>query len=47
LRSPIAVRSASPPRATEGGGITVAFATSAGTMPMRILRPGERIEVVP
>ena len=31
----------------QGGGITVAFATSAGTMPMRILRPGERIEVVP
>ena len=31
----------------QGGGITVAFATSAGTMPMRILLPGERIEVVP
>jgi hypothetical protein len=31
----------------QGGGITVAFATSTGTMPMRILRPGERIEVVP
>ena len=31
----------------QGGGITVAFATSGGTMPMRILRPGERIEVVP
>ena len=31
----------------QGGGITVAFATSSGTMPMRILRPGERIEVVP
>jgi hypothetical protein len=31
----------------QGGGITVAFATSAGAMPMRILRPGERIEVVP
>lgn len=27
----------------QGGGVTVAF----GTMPMRILRPGERIEVVP
>jgi hypothetical protein len=31
----------------QGGGVTVAFATSSGTMPMRILRPGERIEVVP
>jgi hypothetical protein len=31
----------------QGGGVTVAFATSAGTMPIRILRPGERIEVVP
>ncbi|WOH54136.1 hypothetical protein [Bradyrhizobium sp. sBnM-33] len=31
----------------QGGGITVAFATSTGTMPMRILRPGDRIEVVP
>jgi hypothetical protein len=31
----------------EGGGVTIAFATSAGTMPMRILRPGEQIEVVP
>jgi hypothetical protein len=30
-----------------GGGVTVAFATSTGTMPMRILRPGERVEVVP
>jgi hypothetical protein len=30
-----------------GGGVTVAFATSSGTMPMRVLRPGERIEVVP
>ena len=29
------------------GGITIAFATSAGAMPMRILRPGERIEIVP
>ncbi|HMM88939.1 hypothetical protein [Bradyrhizobium sp.] len=31
----------------QGGGITVAFATSSGTVPMRIMRPGERIEVVP
>jgi hypothetical protein len=31
----------------QGGGVTVAFATSTGTMPVRILRPGERIEVVP
>jgi hypothetical protein len=31
----------------EAGGITVAFATSNGIMPMRILQPGERIEVVP
>lgn len=31
----------------QGGGVTVAFATSSGTMPIRILRPGERIEVVP
>lgn len=31
----------------QGGGITVAFSTSSGTMPIRILRPGERIEVVP
>ena len=31
----------------QGGGITVAFATSSGTVPIRILRPGERIEVVP
>ena len=31
----------------QGGGVTVAFATSGGTMPMRVLRPGERIEVVP
>jgi hypothetical protein len=31
----------------QGGGITVAFATRTGTMPMRIMRPGERIEVVP
>lgn len=30
-----------------GGGITVGFATSAGLMPIRILRPGEHIEVVP
>jgi hypothetical protein len=29
------------------GGITVAFATSAGVMPMRIMQPGEHIEVVP
>lgn len=29
------------------GGITVAFATSAGVMPMRIMQPGEQIEVVP
>lgn len=29
------------------GGVTIAFATSAGIMPMRILRPGERIEVMP
>jgi len=29
------------------GGVTIAFATGAGVMPMRILRPGERIEVVP
>jgi hypothetical protein len=31
----------------QGGGITVAFATSKGTMPARILRPGERIEIAP
>lgn len=31
----------------QGGGVTVAFATSTGPMSMRILRPGERIEVVP
>ena len=31
----------------QGGGITIAFATRTGTMPMRIMRPGERIEVVP
>jgi hypothetical protein len=31
----------------QGGGITVAFATSTGPMSMRILQPGERIEVVP
>ena len=31
----------------QGGGITVAFATRTGTMPMRVMRPGERIEVVP
>jgi hypothetical protein len=31
----------------ETGGITVAFATSRGLMPMRILQPGESIEVVP
>jgi hypothetical protein len=31
----------------EGGGITIAFATSNGVIPMRILQPGERIEVVP
>lgn len=30
-----------------GGGITVAFATRTGTMPIRILRPGESVEVVP
>ena len=30
-----------------GGGITVAFATRTGTMPMRIMRPGEHIQVVP
>ncbi|MCK1515901.1 hypothetical protein IVB22_25745 [Bradyrhizobium sp. 190] len=41
---PIAVTAV---RDGQGGGITVAFATSTGTMPMRILRPGERIEVVP
>jgi hypothetical protein len=29
------------------GGVTIAFATGSGVMPMRILRPGERIEVVP
>ena len=29
------------------GGVTIAFATGAGAMPMRILRPGERIEIVP
>jgi hypothetical protein len=29
------------------GGITVGFATSAGIMPIRILQPGEHIEVVP
>jgi hypothetical protein len=31
----------------QGGGVTVAFATSTGAMPVRILRPGERIEVAP
>lgn len=31
----------------QGGGITVAFATRTGTLPMRIMRPGEHIEVVP
>lgn len=31
----------------QGGGVTVAFATSSGTVPVRIMRPGERIEVVP
>jgi hypothetical protein len=31
----------------QGGGITVAFATRTGTMPMRVMQPGERIEVVP
>jgi hypothetical protein len=31
----------------EAGGITVGFATSAGMMPIRVLRPGEHIEVVP
>ena len=31
----------------ESGGITIGFATNAGTMPMRILSPGEQIEVVP
>jgi hypothetical protein len=29
------------------GGITIAFATGAGVMPMRIMLPGEHIEVVP
>jgi hypothetical protein len=29
------------------GGVTIAFATGAGVMPMRIMRPGERIEVMP
>jgi len=29
------------------GGITVGFATSAGMMPIRVLQPGEHIEVVP
>jgi hypothetical protein len=31
----------------ESGGITIAFATSAGMMPLRIIQPGEQIEVVP
>jgi hypothetical protein len=29
------------------GGVTIAFATGVGVMPMRIMRPGERIEVMP
>ena len=29
------------------GGVTIAFATRAGVLPMRIMRPGERIEVMP
>jgi hypothetical protein len=30
-----------------GGGITVALATRSGTIPLKILSPGEKIEVIP